>query len=91
MHYKQKRDTDNSVSRFCTSQIRICKKKKGCHHDNPTFINLKSNTMKNTVQIYSTFLCCTTYFPVFLRFLNYFNDNNGVQSTIQAKIKEKVW
>jgi len=26
-------------------------KKKGCHHDNPIFINLKSNTMKNMMQI----------------------------------------
>ena len=31
------------------------KKKEGCHLDNQSFINLKSNTMKNTVQIYGFF------------------------------------
>jgi len=30
----------------------LYKKRKGCHHDNQSLIvNLKSNTMKNTVQI----------------------------------------
>ena len=31
---------------------KVYKKKKGCHPDNPIFINLKSNTMKNTMQRY---------------------------------------
>ena len=31
------------------------KKKEGCHLDNQSFINLKSKTMKNTVQIYGFF------------------------------------
>ena len=30
----------------------IYKKKKGIYHRHPIFINLKSNTMKNTVQRY---------------------------------------
>ena len=29
------------------------KRKEGCHHDNLPFINLKSNTMKNTLQRYA--------------------------------------
>ena len=32
-------------------------KKEDCHHDNPIFLlNLKSNTMKNTMQGYGIFL-----------------------------------
>ena len=44
---------------FCSGKrkmMRIHKKKKGIYHRHPIFINLKSNTMKNTVQIYD-FLC----------------------------------
>ena len=33
-------------------------KKEGCHPDNQSFINLKSNTMKNTMQRYGLFLIC---------------------------------
>ena len=32
------------------------KKKKGIYHRHPIFINLKSNTMKNTVQIYDFYV-----------------------------------
>ena len=39
----------------------VYKKKKGCHRDNPTFINLKSNTMKNTLQIYVFILYVTQH------------------------------
>ncbi len=35
--------------------INMPEKRKGCHPDNPNFINLKSNTMKNTLQIYGFF------------------------------------
>ena len=31
-------------------------KKKGIYHRHPIFINLKSNTMKNTVQIYDFYV-----------------------------------
>ena len=34
----------------------IHKKKKGIYHRHPIFINLKSNTMKNTVQIYDFYV-----------------------------------
>jgi len=47
---------------FCSGKRKmkgnIHKKKKGIYHRHPIFINLKSNTMKNTVQIYD-FLCYT--------------------------------
>ncbi len=39
---------------FCKN-VQISTKKEGCHHDNPTFVNLKSNTMKNTMQRYCFF------------------------------------
>ncbi len=32
--------------------IKRAEKKNGCHHDNQSSVNLKSNTMKNTVQMY---------------------------------------
>ena len=32
------------------------KKKKGIYHRHPIFINLKSNTMKNTVQMYDFYV-----------------------------------
>ena len=36
--------------------LSIYKKKKGIYRRHPIFINLKSNTMKNTVQIYDFFM-----------------------------------
>ncbi len=37
-------------------------KKIGCHPDNQSLLTLKSNTMKNTLQMYAIFLCCATCF-----------------------------
>ena len=34
------------------SEKKMIQKKEGLSHDNPIFINLKSNTMKNTMQKY---------------------------------------
>jgi len=39
----------------------VAKKKEGLSHDNPIFINLKSNTMKNTMQKYGKFSIYANY------------------------------
>ena len=53
--------------------------------------NLKSNTMKNTVQIYVVFLCCATYFLKIINSLTNFKGWNPLFTLfIGNKFKNSV-